>query len=118
MGGMIRKLYFVVFMVGIPLFAHATSNAEANGKGWISLGVPSYIHIGTQGAFYLNGTDQGSCAGVTPRYFRIDMSAPYFKEFYSWLLTMQAINKPIHCAVERGCGTDQVWVHYCRGPLR
>lgn len=40
---------------------------------WISMGVPSYFHMGTPGLFYVNGPagrQHGSCAGVKPRYFR------------------------------------------------
>ncbi|MDE1327268.1 hypothetical protein [Vibrio aestuarianus] len=88
---------------------------------WISMGVPSYFHVGTQGLFYVNGpagsTQHGSCAGVKPHYFRMDMGAPHFYAMYSWMLHMSKENKPVGCVVKSGCGTNQVWVEYCRGEL-
>ncbi len=89
----------------------------ANDGEWISLGVPKSFHIGTSGAFYLTGDNQGSCGGVVPQYFRMHMNAPYFKEFYSWVLFMSAQKKPMSCVVNSSCGTSQIWVDYCRGDL-
>ncbi|WP_394201669.1 hypothetical protein [Marinagarivorans algicola] len=83
-------------------------DAQSNGNGWISLGVLNHVHIGTDGRLYLKGTNQGQCAGVRPEYFRVDMSKPHFKEFYSWLLSMQAQQKSLDCVVDAGCGTSQV----------
>lgn len=116
-----KYLLFTVSLV-VSLYssvstASSAKNAEANGKGWISLGVPSKLHMGTEGSFFLNGTNQGKCGGVSPTYFRMDMSQPHFKEFYSWLLYMRTQNKPLDCVVQRGCGTSDVWVRYCRGVL-
>ena len=93
-------------------------DAHGNNNGWISLGTPSYIHMGTNGVFYLNGDDEGRCAGVKPQYFRVDMNRPHFKEFYGWMLTMQAQDKSLECMVEDGCGSNEVWVSYCRGSLK
>ena len=101
----------------VASFNSQAMDANTNGE-WISLGVPSFVHMGTTGDFYLNGTNQGMCANVAPQYFRLDMSASNFKEFYSWLLIMATTGKPIDCVVDSGCGSSQLWVHYCRGPLQ
>ncbi|QMV15445.1 hypothetical protein [Vibrio spartinae] len=109
-----------IFIFVIGLMVHVNSfalDAQGNGNGWISLGVPNYIHMGTDGRFYLNGTHQGQCAGVRPQYFRLNMDKPHFKEFYSWLLSMQVQKKSLDCVVDSGCGSDQVWVSYCRGGM-
>lgn len=112
----IRKLLLLALWAGLLSPPCHALDASVNGE-WISLGAPSYLHMGTDGEFYLNGTDQGSCAGVRPQYFRVDTSAPHWKEFYAWLLTMSATRKEMHCVVRSGCGSDQVWVSYCRGAL-
>lgn len=112
----IRKLRLFALCAGLLSPACQALDAPVNGN-WISLGVPSYFHMGTDGTFYLNGTDQGSCAAVRPQYFRVDTGAPHWKEFYAWLLTMSATKKEMHCVVASGCGSDQVWVSYCRGAL-
>ncbi|WP_038175128.1 hypothetical protein [Vibrio pacinii] len=95
-------------------------NAEKDGD-WISMGVPSYFHMGTDGDFHVNGpaagSQHGTCAGVKPRYFRVDMDSPHFYAMYSWFLHMSKENKPIDCVVKSGCGSSQVWVEYCRGEL-
>lgn len=112
-----RKLPLIALLAALlPPPCHAL-DAAANGN-WISLGVPSYLHMGTDGRFFVNGTDQGSCAAVRPQYFRVDTSAQHWKEFYAWLLTMSATQKEMHCVVDSGCGSDQVWVSYCRGTLK
>ena len=92
-------------------------DANVNGQ-WISFGEPSYIHQGTRGDFYLNGTNEGKCAGVKPTYFRVDMSAPYFKEFYSFILYMSSKKQTMECIVKSGCGNSQVWIEYCRGSIK
>lgn len=112
-----RKLIVSFLLVFVPVTQVLALDAEGNGSGWISLGVPKHIHIGSDGRFFLNGTNEGKCGGVSPRYFRLDMSKPHFKEMYSWLLTMSAQGKPLDCVVDTGCGSDQVWVSYCRGAL-
>ncbi len=100
-----------------PGHALAAQDAQGNGS-WISLGVPRFIHIGTEGPFVLNGTNEGRCAGVQPQYFLVDMNAPHWKEFFAWLLSMAALNKQINCVVESGCGTNLVSVKYCGGSLQ
>jgi len=112
----ICKLSVICLWAGVLSQPCHALDAPSNGS-WLSLGVPSYIHMGTDGAFYLNGTDQGSCAGVRPQHFRVDTSAPHWKEFYAWLLTMSATKREMHCVVSNGCGSDEVWVSYCRGTL-
>ncbi len=89
-----------------------------NNGGWISLGVPVFMHLGTDGTFYLNGSDQGSCGGVRPTYFRVDTSAAHWKEFYALVLLSATNGKPMDCPVSSGCGSSEVWVSYCRVPLR
>lgn len=116
-----KSIKLAIFLVLGVIFSGSVNalDADGNSNGWISLGVISFIHMGTDGDgnFHLNGTDQGKCAGVTPQYFRVDMNLSHFKEFYAWLLTMQAQGKSIDCSVDSGCGTSQVWVRYCRGSL-
>ena len=111
----IKKALYPILITMFALNAYAL-NAVSNGK-WISLGTPSFIHQGTDGRLYLNGTNQGQCSGVKPTYFRVDMSKPHFKEFYSLLLTLSAQKKSLDCIVDSGCGSNQVWVSYCRGKL-
>jgi hypothetical protein len=74
--------------------------------------------MGTNGAFYLNGDNEGTCAGVKPTYFRVDTSAPHWKEFYTWILTASMRKKSMTCMVDSGCGTGQLWIHYCRGSIK
>jgi len=117
---MINKI-FQAFLFFTCFSANAvTLDAQGNNNGWISLGVPRFFHMATDGngSFHLNGTNEGTCAGVKPQYFRIDMNASHFKEFYSWILFMSAQKKQMDCVVESGCGTSQVWVKYCRGTLK
>lgn len=95
-----------------------SGTAKANDGDWISIGVPTMIHQGTDGAFYLNGNDQTSCNGVMPSYFRVDMNAPHWKEFYALVLYSSANNRHLACTVQSGCGTPEVWVRYCRVSLR
>jgi hypothetical protein len=110
-----KKLAISLFCIFLANSAFSL-DAASNG-GWISVGVPSFIHIGTDGKFYLNGSDQGSCGSVKPQYMRLDMGATHFKEFYSWLLFMSAQKKAIACTVSHGCGQNEVWTTYCRGSL-
>ncbi|CCO47440.1 hypothetical protein VIBNISOn1_30134 [Vibrio nigripulchritudo SOn1] len=112
---MIKKILLVASIV--MSFNASAINANSNGE-WIRLGVPSYVHIGTDGRFFLNGTSQGSCANKRPTYFRMDMNKPHFEKTYSWLLMMSTQSKPIDCVVDSGCGSSEVWVSYCRGPLK
>ena len=112
---MIKKITGALLCLVVSINTYAL-DAQANGQ-WISLGVPNYIHQGTDGRLYLNGDDQGSCGGVKPTYFRVDLNKAHSKEFYSLLLFMTAQKKPLLCAVESGCGSTQVWVSYCRGAL-
>jgi hypothetical protein len=109
-----RRVCILVLMVLSPLVL--ALDATDNGK-WISMGVPNYIHIGTEGHFYIQGNNHGSCASTVPGYFRLDMSKPHFDKFYSWLLLMSATKQPIDCVAKSGCGTNDLWVEYCRGPL-
>jgi hypothetical protein len=112
----LRNLLAAGLLLGhVALPAHAL-DAAADGD-WISLGRPKQIHMGTNGTFYLNGSNQGNCAGVRPQYFRVDMSAPHWKEFYAWMLTMSATQGVMDCRVASGCGSAEVWVNYCRGTL-
>ena len=94
----------------------ATVNATGNGQ-FISIGVPSFVHLGTNGDFYLNGTDQGMCTSLSPTYFRFDTSQLHWKEVYALLLYAAANQKSVDCVVDSGCGTSQVWVSYCRTAL-
>jgi len=94
----------------------ATVNATGPGQ-WISIGVPSDVWLGTNGSFYLRGTDTGSCQSVLPSYFRIDTSQPKWKEMYALLLYTAANQKAIACVVDSGCGSSEVWVSYCTSPL-
>lgn len=98
-------------MISIPVFS-----LDASEEGdWISIGVPKRLHLGTDGLFYIDGKSHGKCAGTKPNYFRMDMSKPHFKEFYSWMLYMAAQKKGLDCRVKSGCGSSEVWVEYCRG---
>lgn len=114
------KKIIITLITLLSIFGIA-SNAlalDANGNGqWISIGVPNYMHMGTDGAFYLNGTNQGRCNGAEPRYFRVDMKAPHFKEFYSWVLMASTKDLSMDCVVVSGCGGSEVWIKYCRSAL-
>lgn len=112
----IREILAGVLLLGQLLAPAQALDAPADDH-WISLGRPSQFHMGTNGTFYLNGPNQGSCAGVRPQYFRVDTSAPHWKEFYAWLLTMSATQGVMDCRVASGCGSAEVWVNYCRGAL-
>lgn len=106
---------WILCAVGLLMVMNAHAlDAEDNGK-WISVGAPRSFHQGTEGALYLNGDAHGACSGVTPTYIRMDMAQPYFKEFYSLWLYMAAQKKPLDCVVASGCGSNEVWVKYCRG---
>ncbi|USD32802.1 MULTISPECIES: hypothetical protein [Vibrio] len=104
-----------LFLFSFQAFA---INASKNGD-WIAMGVPQYVHVGTQGVFLINGNGtHGTCAGQTPRYFSFDMNAPHFYAMYSWLMHMSKENKAVACVVKSGCGTNTIQVEYCRGSLR
>ncbi len=118
-----KTIQKVTFLLTLMIFIASVSNTGLaidlnETRGWITVGIPNYIHIGTQGEFYLNGTNHGTCSGVQPRYFRVDTSAPHFKEFWAWLLLAATKDITIDCVVQSGCGTAQIWVQYCRGALR
>ena len=107
-----------LLLAGLCLVSGMSFGLDATSNGnWISLGAPSYIHMGTDGRFYLNGTNQGSCSGVRPNYFRMDMNDPQFNNMYSWILLMSAQKKPMDCIVKSGCGSTEIWVDYCRGSI-
>jgi len=70
MRGNLMKLRFIVFIFLCYLFMSSVLALDAPGDGgWISLGIPSYIHMGSKGEFYLNGTTQGSCGSVRPQEY-------------------------------------------------
>ena len=94
----------------------ATLNASGTGQ-WISIGVPSFVHLGTNGDIYLNGTDQGMCQSVLPSHFRFDTAQAHWKEMYALLLYAATNQKSLECTVDSGCGTTYVWVSYCRTAL-
>lgn len=94
----------------------ATVHATANGQ-FISIGVPASVHMGTNGDFFLNGTDLGMCQSLYPSYVRFDTSQPRWKEMYALLLYAATNQKSVDCVVDSGCGTSQVWVSYCRTVL-
>lgn len=94
----------------------ATLNATGTGQ-WISIGVPTQVHLGTNGDLYLNGSDQGSCQSVPSGFFRFDTSQPHWKEMYALILYAAANQKSMECTVDSGCGTTYVWVSYCRTAL-
>lgn len=103
------------------LVAVVPASATIDGTGtntWISVGVVTRFHMGSTGDMYMEGNDQGRCNNVRPDYFRMDMSQPTFKEMYAALLVSSANGTAVDCVVDSGCGTNQVWVHYCRIPLR
>lgn len=113
-----RRLRFVL-MAAMMLGSSdsvATVNATANGQ-FISIGVPAFVHLGTNGDFYLNGSDQGMCQSLSPSYFRFDTAQPRWKDMYALLLYAAANQKSIDCVVDSGCGTSQIWVSYCRTAL-
>ena len=93
-----------------------THNANTQ-QELISIGVPVYLRLSIDGEFHLKGTHHGACAGKTPENFRVDMTAPHFKIFHSWVLTMSAMKKHIQCKVDKGCGTDNLWVRDCQASL-
>lgn len=122
--GPIRRQLSAVMAAMVLLLSSGDSDATLNASGtgqWISIGVPTYVHLGTNGGtngdFYMNGSDQGSCQSVTPSHFRFDMSQPHWKEMYALLLYAAANQKSLECTVDSGCGTTYVWVSYCRTPL-
>lgn len=108
----VRKLSVILMMLLSAHLAHATRDAPADGE-WISFGVPTRLNVGTQGHFYMLGSDQGACNGTTPTYFRVDMSKDHWKEFYAMVLYASAQGKSLECVVVSGCGTSEVWVEYC-----
>ncbi|MEZ8822892.1 hypothetical protein AB6E04_00940 [Vibrio amylolyticus] len=114
-----KKFKCMFLLVCLSYSCKAFSLDASRDGDWISMGIPSYLHIGSDGRFIINGasSQHGQCAGVKPRYFRLDMDAPHFYATYSWLFHMSKENKPVDCVVKRGCGTSTVWVEYCRGEL-
>jgi hypothetical protein len=110
-----RLVLMAAMMIG-STDAGATVNATANGQ-FMSIGVPSIVHQGTNGDFYLQGTDQGMCQSLMPTYFRFDTSRPHWKEMYALLLYAASNQKSMDCVVDSGCGTSEVWVSYCRTAL-
>ena len=111
----------ILLLSVLVLVAAIPASATIDGTGpntWISVGTPTRFHIGSTGDFYLEGTDQGRCNNVRPDYFRFDMSQPPWKEVYAALLVASNNGTAVDCVVDSGCGTNQVWVHYCRIPLR
>ena len=108
-------LLLLVFL--LTSVSRATTNATQNG-GWISVGVPADMFVGSAGHFYLVGNDMGSCASTAPTYIRSDMNQPRWKELYAFILYASAQQKPLSCVVESGCGTTELWVTYCRAPLQ
>lgn len=107
------KWCMILMMLSLTSYA---GDVSKDGE-WINIGVVNYIHIGTKGEFYMNGSNHDSCAGVRPTHFQVNMSNTYFKEFYGWILMMSQTKKPIQCVVASGCGTGNIWVEYCRGGL-
>jgi hypothetical protein len=108
-------LSLVVFL--LASVSRATTNATQNGD-WISVGVPADMFVGSAGDFFLVGNDMGSCASTVPAYIRSDMNQQHWKELYAFFLYAHAQQKPLMCVVASGCGTNQVWVTYCRAPLQ
>jgi hypothetical protein len=105
----------------LALAATLPAAATIDGTGpntWISVGVPIRLHIGSTGDFYLEGNDHGRCNNVRPDYFRFDMSQPHFKDVYAALLVASTNGMAVDCVVDSACGTSQVWLHYCRIPIR
>jgi hypothetical protein len=114
------RQYVVAMTATVTLLSSGDSSATLNATGtgqWISIGVPTDVFLGTNGQFYLRGSDIGSCQSVLPTYFRIDTSQPKWKEMYALLLYTAANQKAIACVVDSGCGTSEVWVSYCNSPL-
>ncbi len=111
----LRPVLMAAMMIG-SADSWATVNATANGQ-FISIGVPAFVHMGTNGDFYLNGTDQGMCQNLSPAYFRFDTSQLRWKEMYALLLYAAANQKSVDCVVDTGCGSTEVWVSYCRTAL-
>jgi hypothetical protein len=97
--------------------AVAALDAPADGH-WISIGVPANVHLSTvSGGFFLNGSDPGKCANVTPDYFRFDTTQPRWKEMYALILYSAAQGKALECVVASGCGSNEIWTSYCRTSL-
>jgi len=120
-----KLLTAVLTMSAIAIIIPASATTDATGDNqWISVGVPIRLHQGTlqsvggTGDFYLEGNDHGRCNNVRPTYFRLDMSQPHFKTLYASILYASANDRPLLCVTDTGCGTDQVWVHYCQVPLK
>lgn len=107
----------VSLLFAFATVAFASMDATQNG-GWISIGIPNYMHLGTDGTFYLNGTDQGMCAGVRPSYIRFNTGKDHWKEMYVMIQVAAANDRPMDCVIDTGCGTSELWVSYCRTPLR
>ena len=112
----LKQCISVIFVV-FSLSGYAVAlDGHADGA-WISLGVPNHSHFGTETNIYLKGSNMGRCAGVRPNYFRINQSGPNANAFFSLILYSAAQGKALDCVVDSGCGSDQVWVKYCRGAL-
>lgn len=93
-------------------------NGNANGD-WVGLGVPTDVHMSTtgDGKLHLRGNAMGTCAGVKPAYFRLDMNKPHSYMMYSAILNAANNGKAMRCVVTAGCGSSQVWFEYCYMPL-
>jgi hypothetical protein len=85
---------------------------------WMNVGVPTQVWLGTNGDFFMKGSENDTCNVVSPSYYRVDTNAQHWKDFWGFILYMAAQNKPLRCTVDKGCGTSEVWVSYCTGPLR
>lgn len=100
--------------LGLCVLSASGAPYNASGPGeWISLGYPTRMYVGTEGDFYIIGSDMGTCAATRPTYIRASMNDPKFKEFYALLLYAAASQKVMECVVDSGCGADQVWTKYC-----
>jgi hypothetical protein len=113
----VKPLMLVVTLLFCLVTKGFALDARSN-TDWISMGVPEFTHMGTDGVIYINGSDHGKCNGIRPDYFRVDMSAPHWKELWAWILWMAARQKRIDCVVFSGCSETQVWVNYCRGSFK
>lgn len=69
------------------------------------------------GLLHITGSDHGTCAGVKPSYFRIDLNDQHAYLMYSYMLTAAKDNTDVSCLVSSGCGQSNVWVQYCRGEI-
>jgi hypothetical protein len=113
------KRFFSLLIFALAGTLPAAATIDGTGPNtWISIGVPTRLHVGATGDFYLEGSDHGRCNNVRPDYFRMDMSQPHFKDVYAALLVAAANGTAVDCVVDSACGTSQVWLHYCRIPLR